>query len=401
MVEPLMNPEKFFEEATPVEAFVPHGRVVRSPRKTGPLSGLSIAVKDLFDWAGVPTGAGNPAWLDSHPVPSADAAVLSALLDSGAALVGKSVTDELAYSILGENFHYGTPRNTAAPGRVPGGSSSGSAAAVAASLVDAALGTDTGGSVRVPAAYCGLFGLRTTHGLVARSGLVPLAPSFDTVGWMARTIAPVSSLAAVLLPAADLAWSKVWTLPETEALVDTETRQGVGTVVRSLGLPSAGLVGLTEAYGGLEGLRKLYATLQGWEAWQTHGGWITERKPIFGPAIAQRFLTASLVTDEEADAAREQMLRFRVDLRSVLGKTGVLVLPASAGPAPLIGETEEKVAEIRSRTMRLTCAAGLAALPQITVPLRGSDGLPRGVGLLGPAASDQALITLALRTGVA
>ena len=167
-----------------------------------------------------------------------------------------------------------------------------------------------------------------------------------------------------------------------------------------MGLSSAGLTGLTEPYGGLEGLRRLYATLQGWEAWQTHGDWITESKPIFGPAIAQRFLIASLVTDEEADAAQGEMMRFRADLKSALGAHGVLVLPATAGPAPLIGEADNRVDEVRIRTIRLTCLAGLGGMPQITVPLRGSDGLPRGVGLLGPAESDRALVSLAARAGV-
>ena len=401
MVAPLENPQTFFEDAATVGAFVPHGKVVRASRKEGPLSGLTVTVKDLFDWANVPTGAGNPAWLGSHPIPPHDAAVLAHLLDAGAALVGKSITDELAYSILGHNFHYGTPRNTQAPGRVPGGSSSGSAAAVAAGLVDVGLGTDTGGSIRVPAAYCGLYGLRTTHDAIDRTGVVPLAPTFDSVGWVSRTAAPLLAAASVLLSGqdADRSWSKAWTLPEADALTDSETRQQQAAFVRGLGLSTGSLTGLTEPYGGLEGLRKLYATLQGWEAWQTHGDWITERKPIFGPAIAQRFLTASLVTDEEAEEAREKMLKFRAELRSALGKNGVLVLPASSGPAPLVDDTAERMDEVRTRTMRLTCPAGLAALPQISIPHVGSDGLPRGVGLLGPADSDRALILLASRAG--
>ncbi len=403
MAKPVEISQSFFEDAKLAGAFVPHGKVVRGPRKEGLLSGLTIAVKDLFDWAGVPTGAGNPAWLDSHPVPSSDAAVVATLLDSGATLAGKTITDELAYSILGDNYHYGTPRNTKAPDRVPGGSSSGSAAAVAADLVDIGLGTDTGGSVRVPASYCGLFGLRTTHGAIALSGVVPLAPSFDTVGWMSRSTASLLSVAEVLLPgqSGEVSWSKAWTLPEAEALTDAETRRQEASLVRTLGLSAASLTGLTEAYGGLEGLRKLYATLQGWEAWRTHGDWISERKPIFGPAIAHRFLTASLVTDEEAEEAREKMLRFRNELRSALGKNGVLVLPAASGPAPLREETAAKIDEVRTRTMRLTCPAGLAALPQITIPQLGPDGLPRGVGLVGPADSDRALILLGVRASEA
>ena len=184
----------------PVGAFVPHGKVERLPTRPGPLSGLRVAVKDLYDWAGVATGAGNPGWLATHPVPLRDAEVLKQLLDAGATLRGKTVTDELAYSIHGDNLHYGTPVNPSAPGRVPGGSSSGSAAAVAAGLVEVGLGTDTGGSVRVPAAYCGLFGLRTTHGAVSdrqSEGCSIVRTAVGSGSWAA---------AEAMLAAVDLGW---------------------------------------------------------------------------------------------------------------------------------------------------------------------------------------------------
>ena len=173
-----------------VGAWVPHGRFVVTGTGGGPLAGLSFAAKDLYDVAGHVTGAGNPTWLLTHGPAARSSPVIDRLLESGATLHGKVLTDELAYSILGENLHYGTPLNLRAPGRVPGGSSSGSAAAVAARLVDFALGTDTGGSTRVPASYCGLWGLRTTHGLLSRDGLVPLHPSFDTPTWLARESRP-------------------------------------------------------------------------------------------------------------------------------------------------------------------------------------------------------------------
>jgi amidase len=381
----------------PVGAFVPHGRVTRPSSADGPLAGLTIAVKDLFDWRGVPTGAGNPDWLASHPVPETDAAALRLVVEAGAGLRGKTVTDELAYSIHGDNVHYGTPANAAAPGRVPGGSSSGSAAAVAAGLVDAALGTDTGGSVRVPAAYCGLFGLRTTHGAVDRTGLVPLSESFDTVGWFSRSPAPLAALAEVLLPIQTAArhWDKAWVLAEADELTDAGTQLALRTVRDRLGLPLFELRGLVEPWGGLEGLRQAYATVQGFEAWEAHGPWIESRSPAFGPAIAQRFEAASRITPPQVAKARKVLTGFRTALRRAVGDRNVLVLPATAGPAPLVGEDPQAVDQVRTRTMRLTCLAGLAGLPQVTVPQKGSDGLPRGVGLLGPADSDRALCLLA------
>ena len=351
----------------PIGAFVPHGRLRRNSTG-GPLADLSVAVKDLFDWKGVPTGAGNPTWLETHPVPEVDSAAVAALAAAGANLYGKTVTDELAYSIHGDNIHYGTPLNSAAPGRVCGGSSSGSAAAVAAGLVDVALGTDTGGSVRVPAAYCGLFGIRTTHGLIDRSGLVPLAPSFDTVGWLARDAATLARLGDVLVPAGPELGD------DERTLADAET--------------------VAEEFGGLEGLRQTYVTLQGFEAWQSHGAWITAAHPAFAEAIAVRFQVAARVTLEQANRARARQERFRAAFRRCLG-TGVLRLPAAAGPAPLLGEQESRVDAVRVQTMRLTCLAGLAGLPQVTVPYRGPDGLPLGLGLIGPAGSDRALIARA------
>ncbi|MDQ2103939.1 amidase family protein, partial [Azospirillum isscasi] len=186
----------------PLNAFVPHGLSEIPGAADGPLAGLRFAVKDLFHIAGLPTGAGNPDWLRTHEVPQETAPAVRRLLDAGARVAGKTLTDELAWSLAGENAHYGTPENPKAPGRIPGGSSSGSASAVAGGAVDFAIGTDTGGSIRLPASYCGLYGLRPTHGAVPLDGSVPLAPSFDTVGWFAREAALLRRVGAVLLPPA-------------------------------------------------------------------------------------------------------------------------------------------------------------------------------------------------------
>ncbi|MET0313001.1 MAG: amidase family protein, partial [Hansschlegelia sp.] len=183
-----------------VRAFVPHGLVERSGASDGPLAGLSFGLKDLFDLEGVRTGAGNPDWLASHEAATATAPVAQRLLDAGARLVGKTHTDEIAWSLNGENAHYGTPENVAAPGRIPGGSSSGSAAATAAGLVDFAIGSDTGGSIRLPASYCGLYCLRPTYGRIPIDGAVALAPSYDVVGWFARGPELFRTIGRVMLP---------------------------------------------------------------------------------------------------------------------------------------------------------------------------------------------------------
>ena len=170
-----------------------------APTADGPLAGLSFAVKDLIDVADRLTGCGNPTWRDTHPPAAVHAVCVEQLLAAGAHAVGKTVTDELAFSLIGENHFYGTPLNAAAPNRVPGGSSSGSASAVACGLADFALGTDTGGSVRVPASNCGIWGLRTSHGFVSVAGVMPFAPTFDTVGILARSAEVLRRAAEVLL----------------------------------------------------------------------------------------------------------------------------------------------------------------------------------------------------------
>src|SRR6201996_6653114 len=182
-----------------INAFVPGPGIRLEGALGGPLSGLSFAAKDLFDVAGVPTGGGNHDWASWNPVPTRHAWAVQTLLDAGADLIGKTINDEVSLGIFGENAFDGTPLNTKAPDRVPGGSSSGSAAAVAAGLCDTALGTDTGGSVRVPASFCGLFGIRPTHGRLNVTGMLPQAPNSDTTGWFARDAATFARVSAVLL----------------------------------------------------------------------------------------------------------------------------------------------------------------------------------------------------------
>ena len=187
--------------AGPLNAFVPDSDAHIAGIEGGPLSGLTFAAKDIFDVAGHVTGCGNPHWRATHGPAVTNAWVVQTLVDAGATMVGKTITDELTRGIFGENMHYGTPVNPRAPGRVPGGSSSGSASAVAGGLVDFALGSDTGGSVRVPSSFCGLYGLRPTHGRIPLEGMLLQAPSFDTIGWFARDAETFARVGREVLPA--------------------------------------------------------------------------------------------------------------------------------------------------------------------------------------------------------
>lgn len=379
-----------------VGAWTPHGRFVVQGAAAGPLSGLTFAAKDLFDVAGHPTGAGNPAWLATHPVPEHSSPLVDALLAAGATLVGKTLTDELAYSINGDNVHYGTPLNVRAPGRVPGGSSSGSAAAVAASLCDFALGTDTGGSTRVPASYCGIWGLRTTHGLLSREGLVALNPGFDTPTWLAHDAATFLAVARVLLPATPFRFTRALLLEDTLAQADEAFQPAAEQVFETLSDGRTAMRTRVADDGALEQWRQTYITASAREAWQVHGDWIGANAPAFGAAVSARFNIASGVSAEAASTAVALQGHIRASVRALLGVDGVAVMPSAASVAPPLDASGAEVDEVRSRTFRITCVAGLAGLPQVSLPFVSTSGLPAGISLLGPAGSDLALVELAV-----
>ncbi|MDB5962378.1 MAG: amidase [Massilia sp.] len=400
----LAEAESTFPIVDSVGAWVPHGRFVIAGRAGGPLAGLMFAAKDLFDVAGHVTGAGNPDWLATHPAATASSPLIDSLLAAGATLVGKTLTDELAYSINGDNVHYGTPINTRAPGRVPGGSSSGSAAAVAARLCDFALGTDTGGSTRVPASYCGLWGLRTTHGLLPASAMVPLSPGFDTPTWLAHDADTFRRVAEVLLPSSTTpqfrrAFMLTDMLEQADAAFHAAAEQVFAALGRSMPTWRGRVAGSSEG-SDLEAWRQTYIMASGYQAWQVHGAWIGQHQPVFGPAVAGRWDAARRISDAAAAAAVARQAGIAAAVRKLLGSDGVAVVPSAAGVAPLLTASGDEVDQLRARTFRIACVAGLAGLPQVSIPFMSADGLPVGISLLGPAGSDRALVDLAVDLAV-
>ena len=383
-----------------VGAWVPHGRFVVEGAGSGPLQGLRFAAKDVFDVAGHPTGAGNPTWLATHGPARQHARVVERMLAAGATLLGKVVTDELAFSLHGDNVHYGTPVNSAAPDSVPGGSSSGSAAAVAARLVDFALATDTGGSTRVPASYCGLWGLRTTQGLVSTRGLVPLAPGFDTATWLALDAATFARVGEVLLPESRLAPRQLFVLDDACALADPAFSAPLRAVVRELSAVWRLVPRHEHASAGssLESWRSVYATLAPWQSWRAHGAWIEREQPRFAAAIEARWQGARAISAARADEASRAAAAISARVRELIGSDGIAVLPSAASVAPRRDAEASAVDAVRLRTMAITCIAGLAGLPQVSIPLVAAAPdapLPVGVSLLGPPGSDRALIAIA------
>ncbi|HVY19075.1 MAG TPA: amidase [Bauldia sp.] len=384
----------------PTHAFVDYPDVPVANAPSGPLAGLTFAVKDIFDVAGYVTGCGNPERKAESPPATTHAPVVAALLAAGARFVGKTKTAEFAFSLDGRNDHDGTPLNPAAPGRVTGGSSSGSASAVAAGVVDIALGSDTGGSVRAPAAWCGLIGLRTTFGRVDIAGTMPLAPSLDTVGWFARTPEMYARVGAVLLgeDVEGPPLMRMAMIDDAFALLDGEKERAA--LEPALARVRAALTQDTSviaAPGGLLQWQTLYRTLQGYEAWKAHGPWLTARKPNLNQAIARRFEVASHVTEaayREGRSSRLEVMRRVLDL---VGKDRVLVLPTTPCIAPRLDDSEAEFERVRTSAIAMLCIAGLASLPQISLPLAKVDGCPLGLSLIGPPGRDRALIDLAAR----
>lgn len=380
-----------------LDAFVPHGHFDRAPTGDGPLSGRIFAVKDFFDVAGVPTAAGSPDWLATHDIPSRSASVVDKLLAAGGHLVGKTHTDELAWSLNGENHHYGTPINPAAPGRIPGGSSSGSAAAVAGGLVDFAVGSDTGGSVRLPASYCGIIGLRPTHGRIAIDGAVPLAPSYDSVGWFARDPVLFAQVGAVLFGG----------LAEVGApgrvLLARDLFEAAGPEVTAALAPALARVterlGATEevdvAKGALPAWRNAFRLIQSDEAWAAHGAWVQKVKPNFGPGVRERFAAASTLDAGEVAAARVVRDEVRARMDALLGTDTLIILPTAPGIAPLRNTPGDALESFRARALELLCPAGHAGVPQISLPLGTLDGCPVGLSLMAPRGKDEYLLAAA------
>ncbi|GAB6896994.1 amidase [Kineosporia succinea] len=370
----------------------------------GPLDGATVAVKDLFAVAGQKTGAGNPAWLAGQEPNVASAPAVGALLGAGAVITGIARTDEFAYSLAGQNAHYGTPPNPAVPQGISGGSTSGPASAVALRQVDIGLGTDTAGSIRVPASYQGLVGLRTTHGAVSAEGVLPLAPSFDTVGWLTRDAATALRVAEVLLPAATAtSATRTLALPTVDALATPDVARALQTererlVAEGL-LPPLEQADLTTEV--LEEWFTAFRTLQAHEAWAANGDWITAHPGTLGADVAARFTAASTITDDQAAEARAVVGLARTVLADLL-EGAVLVLPSSAGGAPARDAGPDQVEAERAGTLRMTCLAGLAGAPALSLPrLRTADGRPAGLCLLGAPGSDRDLLQLAISGGLA
>ena len=385
--------------ADPLDAFCKDTDAYLAGTLGGSLSSMTFAAKDIFDVAGHVTGGGNPDWKATHPPAERNAWVVQALVDAGATMVGKTHTDELTRGILGENSHYGTPINSKALNRVPGGSSSGSAAAVAGGLVDFALGSDTGGSVRIPASFCGLYGLRPTPGRIPSEGILMQAPSYDTIGWFTRDAATYARVAEALFGT---------TIPDSvpSRLVIAqdafeEADEDVAEILLALAEKIAALAGssTTErlAPNGLAEWASQQNVLQSKEAWDSVKDWVDQVNPRFSFWVSERYNLAIGLTDAQVDEAAVVRDAVRARMDEVFAGGGFVCLPTAVVPAPLRGLPASAKKEVQGRLSRLTCIAGTTGRPQLSLPLGEVNGLPVGISIMGDRGSDEELIGFARR----
>ncbi|MDA0784853.1 MAG: amidase [Proteobacteria bacterium] len=381
-------------------AFVPHN--ITEPilgSGAGPLVGKTFAVKDLYHIAGRKLSNGNPdyyAWVEPKTKTSV---AVQQLLDAGADIVGITICDEFFYSLSGANAHYGTPSNLRAPGRMPGGSSSGSAAAMSAEMCDFTLGSDTGGSVRIPASFCGLYGIRPTHGRVDLANAHPMAPSFDTAGWFTNEAELFRTIGPVLLDGNATAGTPARMLVLTDAFARATpaVKQALEAVLAAAAdvLPKGEPVAVA-GDDTLDVWWDAFRVIQASEVKQTNLPWVEEHKANLGPGIRERFAMAATITAEETRIANAVRDRVRERLLGLATPGTILCLPTAPVIAPPLDAGAEDLEFFRANTMALTCISGHSGLPQITIPAAEVDGCPIGLSFIGWPGGDEALLDLAV-----
>ena len=377
--------------------FVPGPPIRIAGADGGPLAGLAFAVKDLFDVAGHPTGAGNPDWARSHPVPRRHAWAVQRLLDAGATLIGKTITDEVSLGILGENAFDGTPLNPRARDRVPGGSSSGSASAVAQALCDTAVGTDTGGSVRVPASFCGLYGIRPTHGRLDLTGMLPQAPSSDTTGWFARDGVTFARVAEVILnePIPAALPRRLVVAIDAFGFADAETAAALKPMVQRLSTLVKDVREDVLAPPGLSVWARAQQTLQRHEAWATFHAWIDRVNPRMAYSVARNLALTATVPDSDRQWAALMRDEARARLEWLLPPGVILCMPTTPFGAPPKAMPVSALDPLRARIACLTAHGGLTGRPQVSLPGASVAGVPVGLSIVGARGSDATLVAVA------
>ncbi|KAG5398401.1 hypothetical protein IGI04_020215 [Brassica rapa subsp. trilocularis] len=390
------------------------------PKAPHPLTGLSFAISDVFDVTGYVTGFGHPDWVRTHEAASSTCPVVSTLVEGGATCVGKTVVDELSFSISGENKHYESPTNPAAHDRIPGGACSGAAVAVATNAVDFALGIDTIGGVRVPAGYCGVLGFKSSHGAISNTGIIPVSSSLDSVGWFARDPNTLRRVGHVLLhlpfatqrnPRQIIVADDYFQLLKIP--VDRITQVVTKSAEKLFGkqslkhqslenyfeskVPSLKEFTRTKAIANTKVptsrlLANVMQLLQRHEFLQNHGDWINTVKPAIGPVISSQVCDNAELTNEEIENLNTIRNQTRVAINSLLKDDGVLVIPTMPTLPPKLGSKEIISEDYQNRASSLLSIASISGCCQVTVPLGHHEKCPVSVSFIARHGGDRFLL---------
>ena len=358
----------------------------------GPLSDLTFVVKDMCEIKGFKSSCGNPDFYEKC-LPADDfAPFLKNILNKGATLKGITICDEFFYSLIGENGHYGTPANLNAPGCVPGGSSSGSAAALTTDLYDFSIGSDTGGSVRVPASFCGLLGIRPTHNRINTKGVYPMAPTFDTIGWFAKDINTFKKIGFTILNKKDKTKNSFKDFVIAEDILELANPNIINLFNNYIinNFPEIKKIRLSKQ--NKDVIADNFRILQGGEIVENVIPWILKNKPKISPEINNRIEMAIKITKDEIN----QAVKFRENLKKEIELTlpeGLIALfPTTPFSSPKCGQSDEQLSSYRKKLMEFTSIAGMTSRPQISIPKFKDNTGPIGISLLGWRYSDEVLL---------
>jgi amidase len=374
------------------------------PYSEGILDDLSFAIKDNIDIKNQTTGYGSPGWVETHYKPVVNAICLEQLLCEGGILKGKTKSDELAYSLIGVNSFYGTPINPKAPDRVPGGSSSGSASAVASGFVDFAIGTDTGGSVRVPASNCGVWGYRPSHGAISVAGVLPLAPSFDTVGILSQDGQILEKVMQVLLAekvSGNSAVPSVCFIDDLFQISDKAILQTTKTVLNKITCnfknQTLKLSEITALKINFNELFLQLGLLLSTEIWNTFGSWVKTKKPKLSSGVEDSLSNYAESTNRN-DIQKILYTKkiFQNNLNKFLCDGNVLCFPTTIDLAPRLEEITPGFlgGDYLPRAMSVNAISSLSCTPQITIPIAEANGVPIGLSFIAGYGQDMMLIDL-------
>ncbi|KAI3815592.1 hypothetical protein L1987_15266 [Smallanthus sonchifolius] len=390
------------------------------PKAPHPLTGLSFAVSDLFDINGFVTGFGNPDWERTHEAASQTSPVVSTLVDGGATCVAKTVLDEMSFGISGENRNYGTPTNPVVPARIPGGSCSGAAVAVAAKLVDFSLGVDTVGGVRQPAGHCGILGFRPSYGVVSHLGIIPISTSLDTVGWFAMDPSILHRVGQVLLqgqftvqrnPRSVIIADDCFQLSKipihwlTQAVIrSTENLFGKQVLKHEIlsdyiasRVPSLKALDSNKSNGdvkssSLKSLANIMQLLRRHEFSHNHFEWISSVKPALDPLISAQVQERLELTDKDIENFIAVKIELRSALNALLKDDGVLVIPTVSSPPPKLGAKELSSEDYLMTEFSLTALASISGCCQVVIPLGLYENYPVSVSLMAKHGGDRFLL---------